>query len=74
MRPASDPNSDISSNTPSKRLLFGDVGQKHTLRNGSISKIVEPDVYYENTPQSDNWTMGNGLQSHLDLSFKLWKV
>ena len=64
MRPASDPNSDISSNTPSKRLLFGDVGQKHTLRNGSISKIVEPDVYYENTPQSDNWTMGNGLQSH----------
>ena len=64
MRPASDPNSGISSNTPSKRLLFGDVGQKHTLRNGSISKIVEPDVYYENTPQSDNWTMGNGLQSH----------
>ena len=64
MRPASDPNSGISSNNPSKRLLFGDVGQKHTLRNGSISKIVEPDVYYENTPQSDNWTMGNGLQSH----------
>jgi hypothetical protein len=64
MRPASDPNSGISSNTPSKRLLFGDIGQKHTLRNGSISKIVEPDVYYENTPQSDNWTMGNGLQSH----------
>ena len=64
MRPASDPNSGISSNTPTKRLLFGDVGQKHTLRNGSISKIVEPDVYYENTPQSDNWTMGNGLQSH----------
>lgn len=64
MRPASDLNSGISSNTPSKRLLFGDVGQKHTLKNGSISKIVEPDVYYENTPQSDNWTMGNGLQSH----------
>lgn len=64
MRPASDPIAGISSNNPSKRLLFGDVGQKHTLRNGSISKIVEPDVYYENTPQSDNWTMGNGLQSH----------
>jgi hypothetical protein len=64
MRPASDPNSGISCNNPSKRLLFGDVGQKHTLRNGSISKIVEPDVYYENTPQSDNWAMGNGLQSH----------
>lgn len=64
MRPASDPITGISPNNPSKRLLFGDVGQKHTLRNGSISKIVEPDVYYENTPQSDNWTMGNGLQSH----------
>lgn len=64
MRPASDPNSGISSNNPSKRLLFGDVGQKHTLKIGSISKIVEPDVYFENTPQSDNWTMGNGLQSH----------
>jgi hypothetical protein len=64
MRPASDPNSGISSNNPSKRQLFGDVGQKHTLKSGSISKIVEPDVYYENTPQSVNWTMGNGLQSH----------
>lgn len=64
MRPASDPNSGISSDNPSKRLLFGDVGQKHTLRNGSISKIVEPDVYYENTPQSVNWAMGNGLQWH----------
>lgn len=64
MRPASDPNPDIASTEPSKRLLFGDVGQKHTLKNGLISKVVEPDVFYENTPQVDNWTMGNGLQSY----------
>lgn len=64
MRPASDPNSIVLSNVASKRLSFGDVGQKHTLKFGSISKIVEPDVYYENTPQSVNWTMGNGLQSY----------